>query len=58
MNENAIIEFNSKECKERRHSDCPRKWEGLGFIALCDCICHRKKDNVGSDVSGSASIIH
>lgn len=53
-----LVRFTSKLCKENRHVNCSKQWEGLGFIALCDCICHEKKDDIGSDVSGNVNIIH
>jgi hypothetical protein len=53
-----LVEFKSKLCTQDRHWMCSRQWEGLGIIALCNCACHEKKEDVSSDVSGIASVIH
>ena len=52
-----LVEFKSKLCTQDRHWMCSRQWEGLGIIALCNCACHEKKEDVNSDVSGIASVI-
>lgn len=53
-----FAKFKSKLCKQNRHVDCSKQWEGLGFVAVCECICHKKKGNdVSSNISGSTSII-
>jgi hypothetical protein len=44
MKSNIMVEFNSKECRSNRHSDCARQWKGMGFIALCMCTCHKEEE--------------
>ena len=58
MTSKGTIPFNSRECKGSRHSDCARQWEGFGYVALCNCDCHRKKEFVSSDGNGIANVIH
>lgn len=53
-----LVEFKGKLCKQDRHWMCSRQWEGLGFIALCNCTCHEKKEDASSDGSGIANVVH
>jgi hypothetical protein len=43
-NTSAAIDFLSKQCKNNEHIACCGLWEGLGFKVLCDCKCHKKKE--------------
>ena len=40
MNETNLVEFLSKQCKNKVHIECCGLWEGLGFEVLCECMCH------------------
>jgi hypothetical protein len=42
MNTDTILDFVSRECKNRWHQDCFGKWDGLGFEIICSCICGHK----------------
>jgi hypothetical protein len=42
MNEEKLIEFCSKHCKNNVHSHCHEIWNGLGFEVICNCNCHKK----------------
>jgi hypothetical protein len=44
MNEANLVEFLSKQCKNKEHITCCGLWEGLGFEVLCSCKCHKKKE--------------
>jgi hypothetical protein len=57
MNSKGTIEFNSRECKHNLHSSCTRKWEGLGFTALCICACHERKVDVSRVWNPVANVI-
>lgn len=42
------------------HNGCYGKWQGLGFEVLCDCKCHKKKEQqaleeVGGPVTNAIS---
>jgi hypothetical protein len=55
------IDFLSKQCKNNEHIACCGLWEGLGFKVLCDCKCHRKKEQqalaeVGGPVSNATTV--
>jgi hypothetical protein len=55
------IDFLSKQCKNNEHIACCGLWEGLGFKVLCDCKCHRKKEQqalaeVGAPVSNATTV--
>jgi hypothetical protein len=43
MNDNTVLMFTSKDCKNEVHSKCGSKWTGLGFNIICGCICHEQK---------------
>lgn len=43
MNENTILQFTSKDCKNEVHSKCHSSWTGLGFNIICGCVCHGQK---------------
>ena len=43
MNDNTILQFTSKDCKNEVHSKCHSSWTGLGFNIICGCICHGQK---------------
>ena len=49
MNSKELMEFHSKECKQDRHSNCARQWEGFGFNVICKCDCHQNNKK-GKDV--------
>lgn len=53
-----LLEFRSKFCKQDRHWMCSRQWEGLGFIALCNCACHEKKEDASYPADIGANVIH
>jgi hypothetical protein len=38
------IDFGSKQCKNNQHDSCYGSWTGLGFHILCNCICHKIKN--------------
>jgi hypothetical protein len=38
------LEFSSRECNNLEHLRCVQLWEGLGFQARCNCLCHNKKE--------------
>ncbi len=47
-----VINFLSKECKDKEHQKCCGKWIGLGFQVDCNCLCHynnKKIDNKSGD---------
>lgn len=46
MNEDTILQFTSKECKNKVHSKCHSSWTGLGFNIICRCICHGHRSAV------------
>jgi hypothetical protein len=35
-----VIDFLSKDCKNREHQNCYGIWTGLGFRVNCCCLCH------------------
>ena len=39
-----VVDFLSKECKNKRHSNCHGQWMGLGLDVVCECHCHKKND--------------
>jgi hypothetical protein len=43
MNDNTVLQFTSKDCKNNVHSNCHSSWTGLGFNIICSCICHGQK---------------
>ncbi len=54
------IDFLSKQCKNDTHNGCYGRWQGLGFDVLCDCKCHKKKEQqaleeVGGPVTNAIS---
>lgn len=58
MTTNANINFISRDCRNTIHKDCYGIWQGLGFEFICDCKCHRKKEQqalaeVGAPVSNA-----
>lgn len=46
MNENTVLQFTSKDCKNEVHSKCHSSWTGLGFNIICGCICHGQRSAV------------
>jgi hypothetical protein len=40
-----VIEFISKDCKNRNHLFCYGIWAGLGIEVICECRCHKIKNN-------------
>jgi hypothetical protein len=53
---NAIINFISRDCKNAIHQNCCGIWRGLGFEVLCDCKCHKKKEQQAlAEVGGPLS---
>ena len=46
MNENTVLQFTSKDCRNEIHSKCHSSWTGLGFNIICGCICHGQKSAV------------
>ena len=56
MNEATLLEFLSKQCKNDTHNDCCGIWQGLGLEVLCDCKCHKKKEQEAlAEVGGPVS---
>ena len=60
---NAIIEFISRDCRNTIHQNCCSIWRGLGFEVLCDCKCHKKKEQqqalagvVGPETNATVSL--
>ena len=43
MVEVKVLQFCSKSCKIKDHSECYGSWEGLGFLITCYCLCHKQK---------------
>jgi hypothetical protein len=41
---NTVIEFISRQCKNKLHGTCDGKWQGLGFEIICSCECGHKRD--------------
>src|SRR6476620_11165416 len=37
-----VIDFLSKDCKNKVHQNCYGNWTGLGFKVNCCCLCHEK----------------
>ena len=37
-----VIDFLSKDCKNREHQNCYGNWTGLGFKVNCCCLCHER----------------
>jgi hypothetical protein len=64
MMANAIINFISRDCKNTIHQNCCGMWQGLGFEVLCDCKCHKKKEQqqalaeVGGPTSNAHTIVN
>jgi hypothetical protein len=38
-----LIDFCSKDCKEKMHQECCGSWSGLNTNIICNCVCHSKK---------------
>jgi hypothetical protein len=38
-----VLQFCSKSCKIKEHSECYGSWEGIGFLITCYCLCHNQK---------------
>ena len=38
-----VLQFCSKSCKIKEHSECYGSWEGIGFLITCYCLCHTQK---------------
>jgi hypothetical protein len=56
MNEANLVEFLSKQCKNKEHIICCGLWKGLGFEVFCDCECHKKKEQQAlAEVRGPVS---
>jgi hypothetical protein len=56
MMTNAIIDFISRDCRSTIHQNCCGIWRGLGFEVLCDCKCHKRKEQQAlAEVGGPAS---
>lgn len=45
------LQFFSKDCRNDKHSECSACWEGLGFVATCDCTCHKQEQKALADSS-------
>jgi hypothetical protein len=43
MNGNVVIDFLSKDCKDKKHKECAGKWRGLGMEVICNCPCYHDK---------------
>jgi hypothetical protein len=53
MNKTNLVEFRSKNCKNKEHTKCCGLWKGFGFEVLCYCECHRKNKMVLDGVDGT-----
>jgi hypothetical protein len=38
------LDFINRHCKNNRHEICHGRWSGFGFEIICDCKCHKKKE--------------
>jgi hypothetical protein len=54
----SVIEFLSKECKNKDHQKCYGRWIGLGFKVDCCCHCHKKYSIVKGGVLESVYPIY
>jgi hypothetical protein len=52
-----LVKFKSKLCKDNRHTNCSKQWEGLVLSHCVNVRATKKGDDVSSSVSGSTSII-
>jgi hypothetical protein len=50
MVEVKLLQFCSKSCKIKEHSECYGSWEGLGFLITCYCLCHKQKQEALAEV--------
>ena len=59
-NNSYIIEFQSKDCKQKEHNNCSNNWIGLGFIVTCTCNCHKElnEKNIVLEGRGKSSNTH
>jgi hypothetical protein len=53
MNENTVLQFTSKDCKNEIHSKCHSGWTGLGFDIICGCKCHTKISGISNQVQST-----
>src|SRR6478672_12944435 len=41
-----VIDFLSKDCKNKVHQNCYGIWTGLGFKVNCCCLCHKNSSDL------------
>ena len=60
MNKTNLVEFLSKQCKNKEHIACCGLWEGLGFEIICNCKCGHGQNGQALDLVGGlgANAIH
>ncbi len=44
-----VIDFLSKECRDKEHQKCYGKWIGLGFQVDCNCLCHHNNKKIDNN---------
>jgi P4 family phage/plasmid primase-like protien len=52
LNPNALIDFLSRECRNKNHQGCAGGWSGLGIDVACNCNCGHRKNADALDKVG------